>query len=217
MDLNGGGVGCALSHIELWAHISLHGYLQALVIEDDSLIPSTFLTDFAERMKSVPKTFRLPQLQSNGGSPASQESLTFKNDGPDDDDCWDLIYVSGLDTARKGHLLLTDQPGFRYVHQAHRTTNCYLTHARGCDRLLESCVPLSYQLDTQMTLQCAPHPDSGELYVVEPRCFTMYPPLVVQATRFGSDIQTDNPGSNPAAEEKARMEEAGWNQSSPSP
>ena len=119
---------------------------------------------------------------------------------------WELVYLSGLDTAKRGHLLQVAE-GVRYVPQMHRTTNCYMVSASGCSRLLRECVPLTYQLDTQMTLKCNPHPESREPYVVTPRCYTMHPPLVVQATRFGSDIQESNP-ADPISEEQGRLKEA---------
>lgn len=45
------------------------------------------------------------------------------------------------------------------VPQLHRTTNAYLVNTTGAARLLQLCRPLSYQLDTMMTLHIS-HSDT---------------------------------------------------------
>lgn len=121
---------------------------------------------------------------------------------------WEIVYLSGLDTEQKGHRLQVNSR-VRQVPRMHRTTNCYMVNHRGAKSLLKHCLPLTYQLDTQMTINCAPHPRSGELYVTAPVSYSAFPQLVVQATRFGSDIQ-DVSNVDAAAEEAARIESAKW-------
>ena len=194
MDLSPGAIGCAMSHFQLWARIAMMKCECALVIEDDSLFPKNFLQDVAERWRWVPHD-------------------------------WELVYLSGLDTAKKGHLLPVEEtpahnshgddgmkvtnPWFRHVHQFHRTTNCYALNHVGASALLDVIPPLTFQLDTEMTIRTKPHPRTGEPFAAIPTCYTMHPPLVVQATRFGSDIQDGNP-ADPVEEELSRIAEAQW-------
>nr|CCC53594.1 putative glycosyl transferase-like protein [Trypanosoma vivax Y486] len=95
----------------------------------------------------------------------------------------------------------------------HRTTNCYVVSHRGARRLLDSCFPVTYQLDTMMTLNVVHEVQySGVPRVAVPECYTLQPPLVVQATRMGSDIQ-DKSGKSceeELLEEKGRCKAAGW-------
>eukprot|EP00758_Cryptobia_borreli_P003121 Tbor_TRINITY_DN3543_c0_g1::TRINITY_DN3543_c0_g1_i1::g.2980::m.2980 len=221
MDLSPGAIGCAMSHFHLWGQIAMtmhpdsslsrskssvfstNDYRSsrdnsriplpaALIIEDDSLFKENFITDLCNRWAHVP-------------------------------DDWELIYLSGLDTAKKGHLLeVPSSPGFRYVHPLHRTTNCYIVDAKGAKSLLDVIPPITFQLDTEMTMRTSTGIFSSdprnmdnvynfplEPRVTVPRCYTIHPPIVVQATRFGSDIQDGNPAER-TSEERSRMAEAGW-------
>ena len=121
---------------------------------------------------------------------------------------WELLYLSGLDTEGKGSRLRVNDR-IRLVPRMHRTTNCYLLNHRGARSLLSKCLPLTYQLDTQMTLNHEMHPQLHEAYVTIPVCYSAYPQLVVQATRFGSDIQ-DVSQRSAEGEERSRMLAAGW-------
>ncbi|KAH9598023.1 Glycosyl transferase [Trypanosoma melophagium] len=183
MDLNNGAVGCALSHVMLWAVIAARRLRCVLIVEDDSLFPVNFHQLYKERMRRVPHD-------------------------------WELVYVSGLDTAGQTPLLRIAE-GVSRVPQMHRTTNCYVITHQGARRLLDLCLPMTYQLDTMMTLHVGADINSaagGEevAHVVMPVCYTMQPPLVVQATRMGSDIQSSN-GRDEKEEERARFRAAGWN------
>ncbi|CCW65668.1 unnamed protein product [Phytomonas sp. EM1] len=206
MDLNPAAVGCALSHIELWARIaalsasfsffssSSSSVLSSsspsrtcyLVLEDDSLLPENFLECYRARVAGIP-TVEMG---------------------------WELLYLSGIDAAgekQKNELQIA--PGISRVSQLHRTTNAYVLTPRGAKTLLEGCLPLTFQLDTMMTIkvgnpkrggEALSHPpppcgvkkeESKALFVQEPRCLTLQPPLIVQESRMGSDIQTPPPSS----------------------
>ncbi|KEG10109.1 putative glycosyl transferase-like protein [Trypanosoma grayi] len=122
---------------------------------------------------------------------------------------WELLYVSGLDTAGQAPLLRVAE-GVSRVPQLHRTTNCYVVSHQGARRLLELCLPMTYQLDTMMTMHTIPDDKVEVPHVTSPVCYTLQPPLVVQTTRMGSDIQTGN-GRDDDEEEQARCRAAGWN------
>ncbi|EKF29116.1 glycosyl transferase-like protein, putative, partial [Trypanosoma cruzi marinkellei] len=177
MDLNPAAVGCALSHVLLWATIAARRYQRVLVVEDDSLFPHDFHKKYEERMRHVPQD-------------------------------WELVYVSGLDTANQASQLRVAE-GVSRVPQMHRTTNCYVVTHQGARRLLELCLPMTYQLDTMMTIHAVSDAQSVVPYVTSPVCYTLQPPLVVQATRMGSDIQSSN-GRDEGEEERARCKAAGW-------
>eukprot|EP00331_Platyophrya_macrostoma_P013763 CAMPEP_0176418392 /NCGR_PEP_ID=MMETSP0127-20121128/7440_1 /TAXON_ID=938130 /ORGANISM="Platyophrya macrostoma, Strain WH" /LENGTH=199 /DNA_ID=CAMNT_0017798701 /DNA_START=345 /DNA_END=941 /DNA_ORIENTATION=+ len=138
MDLNPGALGCALSHVRMWARIAatVSEEKAVLIVEDDSVFPSDFLLRLDARMQYVPTS-------------------------------WQLVYVSGLDTARRASMLQV-APGVSRVPQMHRTTNCYLIRPSGARSLLATCVPFTYQLDTQMTMQTAYDQRTGEAYSVTP-------------------------------------------------
>ena len=59
-----GSIGCALSHINLWKHIENKNKNEnnnenenILILEDDCIIPETFIQDFNTRIKEVPKNW----------------------------------------------------------------------------------------------------------------------------------------------------------------
>lgn len=182
MDMSPGAVGCALSHIDLWATIAARNMQCALVLEDDSLVPSDFLEKACAGLNRVDGVLKAPGE-------------------------WDLVYLSGLDTDNTGHRLEVC-PGVRLVPAMHRTTNCYAVTASGARRLLETCVPLTFQLDTEMTTRISTDV-GGVAAVTGINCFSVHPSIVVQATRFGSDIQAAV-NHDTAAEELSRCKAAGW-------
>ena len=143
---------------------------------------------------------------------------------------WQLLYVSGLDTDRQASQMavcdVTHVPQLTvaqtvrrcisYVPQMHRTTNAYFLTAEGARALMHHCIPLTFQLDTAMTTML-----SGPLLrtqfpfqqgVNAFPCYTVQPSMIVQATRFGTDIQQEAHSmcTHPEAEETARFDSAGW-------
>ncbi|KAG5464190.1 hypothetical protein LSCM1_00370 [Leishmania martiniquensis] len=192
MDLNKAALGCALSHIRLWARIAALGRVsnvsaQALaealpkpcflVLEDDSILVDDNDGDTASEPLSPPF---LDQLQRRMcGVPAD----------------WELVYVSGLDTARQCPYMQVAE-GVAHVPQYHRTTNAYLVTPQGARRLLATCVPLTFQLDTAMTMNVGYPSDLADAArattlprVLDPICYTLQPPLMRQSVLLGTDIQ----------------------------
>lgn len=189
MDLNAGALGCAMSHVLLWSRIAQERLSSVLVVEDDSLFPpdGSFIAQYSDRMRHVPKP-------------------------------WHFVYISGLDTAKMAPAL-TVAPGVSLVPQMHRTTNAYVVSHDGARGMLEACLPLTYQIDTQMTAEtqlfAAPQSHQGSsgsggvpYASCIPHYYTLQPPIVVQATRFGSDIQAGARSSD--EEELSRRQAAGW-------
>lgn len=189
MDLNAGGIGCALSHWQVWLDVIAKRHRAALVLEDDSLIPPDL-------------DVRVAQVWGRDVEPPPG---------------WHVVYLSGLDTMGKGPLLprppwqrpphgtADGLPNYHYAycHQFHRTTNAYVLNASGAERLMSTCFPLTFQLDTAMTFHCKVDRGSGEPFVVDPVSYVVTPCPIVQATRFGSDIQ-DVSTRDVEGEERAR-------------
>ncbi|GET93434.1 glycosyl transferase-like protein [Leishmania tarentolae] len=194
MDLNKAALGCALSHIHLWARIATLGKVRNLpaeapaaappkqcflVLEDDSTLANSGYRASDSPLVSSPPPF-LDQLQCR-----------MNNVPPD----WELVYVSGLDTARQcPHMQVAE--GVARVPQYHRTTNAYLLTPQGARRLLATCIPLTFQLDTAMTMNVGYPPGvvtgvgvSTLPHVLDPICYTLQPPLMQQAAQLGTDIQ----------------------------
>lgn len=178
MDLNTGAVGCALSHLLVWSRIAASTASLAshhlpsgdkpcyLVLEDDSVFfpGCDGLPNFLQRFTSRMRAV------------------------PND---WELVYLCGLDTGNQcRHLMVGD--GVARVPQLHRTTNGYVVTPSGAQRLLEVCFPLTYQLDTAMTMNVglpSGSPSSSIPYVLDPISYTLQPPLIRQAEQLGTDIQ----------------------------
>ncbi|KAK7197917.1 glycosyl transferase-like protein [Novymonas esmeraldas] len=202
MDLNKAALGCALSHIHLWARIAALGSVAdvsaggsaaaparptrcCLVLEDDAaLVPDT----------------RGSGSGDDGASTSSPASFLADLHGrlrhvPSD---WELLYVGGLDTAGQCPMMQV-APGVARVPQYHRTTSAYLLTPRGARRLLATSLPLTFQLDTAMTMNVGYPPSSSGggtaggaatlPYVLDPVCYTLQPPLLQQAAELGTDIQ----------------------------
>jgi glycosyl transferase family 25 len=55
-----GGVGCYLSHLAIWEKFMKTGAEYCIVLEDDALIPDTFITDFETSLKEL-KESNLPR------------------------------------------------------------------------------------------------------------------------------------------------------------
>lgn len=160
MDLTPGAVGCALSHVRLWAAVAAAAAepraLPALVLEDDARLPEDLCARYTALLPRVP---------------------------PD----WQLLYLGGLDTAGQCGALRVASDVCR-VPQFHRTTSAYAVTPAGAQRLLATCLPLTFQVDTMMTMRVegAPVP-----HVRDPVCYTVQPPLVTQAEQLGTDIQSE--------------------------
>ena len=183
MDLTPGGVGCALSHADIWSRVAALNLNKVLVLEDDCLIQPSFAADFDAAWLRV-------------------ETHPIVRDD------WGLVYLSGLDTENRGHLLEV-QPGLRLVPRMHRTTNAYVLRASGARQLMDACLPLTFQLDTEMTTRISTQLSNGEFAVTGVPCYSLHPPLIVQATRFGSDIQ-GGVSHDTRQEEVDRCRAAGW-------
>eukprot|EP00759_Apiculatamorpha_spiralis_P047282 PhF_6_TR43081/c0_g1_i1/m.65778 len=81
---------------------------------------------------------------------------------------WEVLYLSGLDTTNEcGKLMVSTN--ISRVPQLYRTTNLYMVNAKGSRSLLKRCVPLTFQLDTQMTMVVRDSPNVGTpSYVADP-------------------------------------------------
>lgn len=163
IDLTAGGIGCALSHMQIWKHVIEHSegcgeHTRFLVVEDDC----EFLAGFSEvllerRMAQVP---------------------------PD----WQIVFLGGQDLMRKQGALEV-AAGVRRLYGGFRETTAYLITVAGCKACLEVTVPMSWQFDTHLTENQAELP-GGLSYTAKPRGYCLFPPLVAQARdRFGTDVQ----------------------------
>ncbi|KPA81347.1 glycosyl transferase-like protein [Leptomonas pyrrhocoris] len=190
MDLNRGALGCALSHIQLWSYIaslSKVGNIPASSLRCSSSPASTtpqegylILEDDAELVES----------ENNSASSFLEELRRRMERVPSN---WELVYVGGLDTAGQCNSARVAQ-GVAHVPQYHRTTSAYLLSPQGARRLLATCVPLTFQLDTMMTMKvglpAGPQSAPGAVpYVLDPVSYTLQPPLMRQSAHLGTDIQ----------------------------
>ncbi|KAG5489506.1 hypothetical protein GH5_00379 [Leishmania sp. Ghana 2012 LV757] len=194
MDLNKAALGCALSHIHLWARIAALGRVSNVSAEAPAEAPSKECFLVLEDDSTL-----VDDNDGDSGSPAAPPSPSFLDRlqrrvsrvPPD----WELVYVSGLDTARQCPYMQVAE-GVAHVPQYHRTTNAYLVTPRGARRLLATCVPLTFQLDTSMTMNVGYPPgvaNSAHVktlpHVLDPVCYTLQPPLMQQSAQLGTDIQ----------------------------
>lgn len=162
VDLTAGGIGCALSHMQIWKDVVENypddGKSWFLVAEDDC----QFSPDFSEeRLRS-----RLAQV-------------------PDD---WEMVFLGGADLMRR-QASLEVAPGVRRLYRGFRETTAYLITVAGCKACLEVSVPMSWQIDTHLT-ENEVELEGGLSYTVKPRGYCLFPPLVEQERdQFPTDVQ----------------------------
>ncbi len=211
MDLSAGGIGCALSHVDIWCSVVERNLQRALVLEDDTVLSENFVENAKKVFDFVP---------------ADWESVFLS--GLDPEGQCGFLRVKQVGTEE------------RYIcrlPRLYRTTNCYVINSRGAKNYLKSCVPFTFQLDTAMTTMLVdPDPSvmKGEPvdfsledktkkssdqnqtmmrseFVSRIASYCVDPPLAAQATRFGTDIQWKNPDGEHDLEdeEKSRFKAAG--------
>lgn len=163
VDLTDGGIGCALSHMQIWKDIiECHGNKGDdacfLVLEDDCKFASSFSEEeLFERVANVPRD-------------------------------WEIIFLGGQDLMRK-QAALEVAPGVRRLYRGFRETTAYLITVDGCKACLEVCTPLSWQFDTHLT-ENEVETEDGLSYTVKPRGYCLFPPLANQAREmFKTDVQ----------------------------
>lgn len=162
VDLTAGGIGCALSHMQIWKDVIEHfpddGKGRFLVVEDDcKFLPGFTEACLAERLSCVP-------------------------------DDWQMVYLGGADLMRR-QAALQVAPGVRRLYKGFRETTAYVITVAGCKACLEVCIPMSWQFDTHLT-ENEVEMAGGLSYTVKPLGYCLYPPLVEQERDlFGTDVQ----------------------------
>lgn len=164
VDLTAGGVGCALSHMQIWKDVIDHNPETEedracfLVVEDDC----KFVHSFDEELLFS----RLEHVPSD----------------------WQMVFIGGSDLMRKQDALEV-APGVRRLYRGFRETTAYLITVSGCKACLEVSVPLSWQIDTHLTENEVELP-GGLSYTVKPMAYCLHPPLVDQERElFKTDVQ----------------------------
>lgn len=162
VDLTDGGIGCALSHMQIWREI-IEGHKDGdgpfLVIEDDC--------EFLEGFSEAELWRRLAQVPGD----------------------WQIVFLGGQDLMRK-QAALEVAPGVRRLYKGFRETTGYLITVEGAKACLEVSVPMSWQIDTHLTENEAHPPGGGLAYTVKPLGYCLVPPLVAQdRARFKTDVQ----------------------------
>jgi len=163
VDLTAGGVGCALSHMQIWKDVIEHNDDAGndswfLVVEDDcKFLPSFNEEQLFSRLRHVPQD-------------------------------WEMVFIGGTDLMKKQDALEV-APGVRRLYRGFRETTAYLITVNGCKACLEVSVPLSWQIDTHLTENEVELPD-GTSYTVKPMGYCLFPPLVEQERElFKTDVQ----------------------------
>lgn len=163
IDLTAGGIGCAISHMEIWKYVietfpDDDENSHFLVIEDDCRFVPGFSEDLLqERLSKVPSG-------------------------------WQMVYLGGQDLMkRQDELAVAD--GVRRLYHGFRETTAYVITVDGCKACLEVTVPLSWQVDTHLTENEVQ--EEGRLaYTIKPLGFCLFPPLVEQErSLFATDVQ----------------------------
>lgn len=161
IDLTAGGIGCALSHMQIWKDVIERfpddDKGRFLVLEDDCQFLPSFGEDcLNERLSHVP-------------------------------DNWQMVFLGGADLMGRQSALEV-RPGVRRLYKGFRETTAYVINVVGCKACLEVSVPLSWQIDTHLTENEVEA--GGVSYTVKPMGYCLFPPLVEQARdRFRTDVQ----------------------------
>ncbi|CAK9089783.1 Procollagen galactosyltransferase 1-A (Collagen beta(1-O)galactosyltransferase 1-A) (Glycosyltransferase 25 family member 1-A) (Hydroxylysine galactosyltransferase 1-A) [Durusdinium trenchii] len=177
MDLTPGAIGCALSHMQIWLDImTRHG--RGTAVSDHSQVESQVEDDC--------------EFVSHFDEDQVQQRL---EEVPQD---WQLVFLGGVD-AMGLQPLLQISPGVRRVYNGSRETTAYVINVEGAREALKVCFPLSWQLDTMLTMHsrlCDPplwvSEDMQLSYTVKPMSYILWPPLALQNKRdFRTDVQKD--------------------------
>lgn len=180
LDLTLGAIGCALSHMQIWLHIMRrHGQGEwgfdervMFLVVEDDC---EFLPGFS------PEAFmeRLREVPSD----------------------WQLLFLGGVDALGLQQLLEVS-PGVRRSYNGSRETTGYVINVEGVREALHQCFPLTWQIDTQLTLQSkiadeiVVVDEEGNYvplaYPVKPMGYLFWPPFVEQNKEdFRTDVQKD--------------------------
>jgi GR25 family glycosyltransferase involved in LPS biosynthesis len=170
-DLTDGGIGCALSHMQIWRDIirrcaaGIAGPESVfLVVEDDCQFVEGFSEDLLkERLSHVPSD-------------------------------WELVYLGGQDLMRRQHNYEVAS-GVRRLYKGFRETTGYVINDAGAKACLEVCIPMHWQVDTHLNDMSIrdglrPPKDGETDYTMRPRGYCLWPPIVSQERRYPTDIQT---------------------------
>ncbi|CAK9089572.1 Probable inactive glycosyltransferase 25 family member 3 (Cerebral endothelial cell adhesion molecule) [Durusdinium trenchii] len=177
MDLTPGAIGCALSHMQIWLDImTRHGRGEFHGDERSQFLVVEDDCEFVSHFDEDQVQQRLEEV-------------------PQD---WQLVFLGGVD-AMGLQPLLQISPGVRRVYNGSRETTAYVINVEGAREALKVCFPLSWQLDTMLTMHsrlCDPplwvSEDMQLSYTVKPMSYILWPPLALQNKRdFRTDVQKD--------------------------
>ncbi|CAJ1421177.1 unnamed protein product [Effrenium voratum] len=177
MDLTPGAIGCALSHMQIWLDImQRHGQGEFHGDERSQFLVVEDDCEFVAHLDEEHVQARLEEV-------------------PED---WQLVFLGGVD-AMGLQPLLQISPGVRRVYNGSRETTAYAINVEGAREALKVCFPLSWQLDTMLTMNsrlCDPpmwvSEDMQLSYTVRPMSYILWPPLALQNKKdFRTDVQKD--------------------------
>lgn len=131
-DLNtAGGIGCYLSHVEIWKRVLTNSEPYAIVFEDDAAVPADFLETFSACTQQMNLLPAMPDL------------WTFSR-------TWDFYYTTkgralpqDLPENRRGSWILNTCPG---------GTGGYFITREGAKKLLEHAFPIDMHVDLYICL-----------------------------------------------------------------
>jgi len=131
-DLNtAGGVGCYLSHVEIWKKVVTNPEPYAIIFEDDAAVPANFITVFTNEFKNMNLLPTVP-------------------------DMWTFSYAWNFYYNVKGRQLPQNQPenirGNWILNTCPGGTGGYFITKEGAKKLLESAFPIDMHVDFYICL-----------------------------------------------------------------
>ena len=186
MDLTLGGLGCALSHIEIWKIIIALQLEKAMVVEDDTEFAPDFLRRFSCVVREFPVDWELVFLSGLDVQHQCPQLLVSPH----------LSHVPQL--YRTTNLYLITHKGAKELLKY-----CCPMHFQLDTQMTLNAEEKKKNGNVSKTNQkvC--------LVVKAPKMYACVPCLAIQRTSFGTDVQGAMPPTA-AAEERERRRQAGW-------
>jgi GR25 family glycosyltransferase involved in LPS biosynthesis len=120
---------------------------------------------------------------------------------------WGIVYLGGLDLMHAGKPPRPVTNGVRLAYQGQRELTAYVVNAASAQRCLELSVPMTWQVDTHICTQLKHDEASQDDYIVDPKSYVFHPSLVIQLTKFGTDVQKHESDNAMVEDASRRMRE----------
>lgn len=151
-DLKRGEIGCAMSHLSVYKDIIDKGYKNALILEDDITIDTSFTNEFSQSLSELPENWEILYLgylyNNNKMTLPIYLRLYF---------AYPLLNLMGFKNYNKGNLRRKFPRQFSENLQYagfHYGTHAYAVSANGAKKIIRYQTPISMAIDNAVSTMC---------------------------------------------------------------